>query len=103
LVCPGFTSHDVWITTGEGKLFTALSVTLAIVCTAPEETVTLKALGAVAARDMIRAWPESSRALNVILTLRARSRYPSLRNLIGSLMTEVRDYWTIAWRLRVPV
>jgi hypothetical protein len=50
LVCPGTTFHDVWITTGEGKLFTVLSATPAIVCTAPDWTETVRVLGAEAAR-----------------------------------------------------
>src|SRR5690242_20700573 len=79
LVCPGLRSQEVWIPTGDGKLFTALSATFAIACTAPEVTVNDREPGAVATSEMIRAWAESSPALSVA-TPRARKRGPSLPN-----------------------
>src|SRR3954468_13480472 len=51
-----------------------------MVCTAPEVTATVKTLGAMAASEMTCAWAESSRALNVRITLRARRGDPQLRN-----------------------
>src|SRR4051812_3715750 len=80
LVCPGLTFHEVWMTTGDGNGFTALSVTPAIVCTAPDVTVTLRAPGEVAAREMTRAWAESSRALSAKSAHRARRAIPYLPN-----------------------
>src|SRR4051794_18958266 len=71
LVCPGLTSHEVWMTTGEGNGFTALSLTPTMVCTAPDVTVTLSWPGEVAAREMIRAWAESCRALGAKTAHRA--------------------------------
>src|SRR6476469_7664079 len=44
LTWPGFTSHCVWIVTGVGKSFTALSVSDGMLCTDPAAIVTLRRL-----------------------------------------------------------
>src|SRR5690242_10044307 len=78
LVCPGFTSQPVVMTTGVGKLFTALSVRLAMDCTAPDVTVTDSCDVLVATRAMTRAaetlpaCARASRAPSVMMALETR-------------------------------
>src|SRR4051794_4988204 len=66
------------MTTGDGKLLTALSATPAMVCIAPEVTTRERSAGEVAAREMIRACPKSSFAPSARKALRAKKR-PNVR------------------------
>src|SRR5215210_2790658 len=70
------------MTTGDGKAFSALSVTPVMVCAAPDVTITSRVPGALAAREMICAWAESSRALSTETAHRARKAILYLANCI---------------------
>ena len=108
LVCPGFTSHEVVITTGAGKLFTALSVRLGdgLHRARGHGDGQLRRLGRRERDDLGRR----HRA-----RLRLRLPRPERQDGARSEEAETTDgrgwptraridgYWTTAWTLSVPV